>query len=277
MSKRNIDSCVLFVCYGQNNLPDGIRLLQQTMLRVLPNRRPLIIVIDNRLAESHFQEISDNMLLIGGNNYNREFSGWDCAIRRLSEIAVLEDNCPIVLANDSFHRSYGTGWLSLFTRHHVERALKRGAIIGWIDRYPKSVDAFGISFRRWIRTNLFIMNAGTLAKLTPLAISGDTSAWFGEDKSSFFSAAAPLSLEHQQYISDFLFGQKQSSYRGKWHSQKKNENESIDFFRSKALSILSEHRMSAKASALGISLYDVRRRNSVEKALEWAKRKVIPT
>lgn len=272
MSKRRIDSCVLFVCYGQTHVPDGIRLLQQTMMRVLPNNCPLIGVIDNQLAESHFQELSDNMLLIGGNNYNREFSGWDCAIRKLSEIAVLEDNCPIVLANDSFHRSYGTGWLSLFTRHHVERALKRGAIIGWIDRYPKSVDAFGGSFRRWIRTNFFIMNAGTLAKLTPLAISGDTSAWFGADKSNFFSAAAPLSLEHRQYISDFLFGLKQSSYRGKWHSQKKNENESIDFFRSKALSIISEHRMSAAASALGIPLYDVRHRSLAERVVQWASR-----
>jgi hypothetical protein len=119
------------------------------------------------------------------------------------------------------------------------------------------------------------MNAGTLAKLTPLAISGDTSAWFGADKSNFFSAAAPFSLEHRQYISDFLFGLKQSSYRGKWHSQKKNEGEPIEFFRSKALSILSEHRMSAKASALGISLYDVRHRSLAERVLQWAHGKLI--
>ena len=71
------------------------------------NTAEVALVIDNALPSTTPARITGDLAVIAGDNANREFSGWDRGLRWLEDHRRSSPNDVVVLANDTFHRSYG--------------------------------------------------------------------------------------------------------------------------------------------------------------------------
>ncbi len=252
---------VIYLIYGDTHLESGLQILRKKVEKLFAGSTPLILVVDNKLSPNSSVAKHDDYRLIGGDNSVREFSGWDVAIRLLqSEYAPSADDI-LIIANDTFHRSYGIHYLDFFTTKKVSRGLQKCGLVGYVDRYPTKVSFDKKPFTSWVRTSFFIAPYSVIEKLSPFAIRNRSSEIFTGKVNPFFDPNGPLDSRYQQYLATWLYSDSTDGiFRQSWHSKVKLTDESLPDVQAKTLSIICEHQLSQRALAANFPLVDVRPR-----------------
>lgn len=250
----------LYLVFGESHRESGLKLLREFITRVLPDYETHFVVIDNAIAPEMHRRIDAFTDLISGDNSSREFSGLDRGYRWLASQDPTATDCLFLLANDTFHRSYGAEYLNLFQPKPVKVALSRGQIVGYLDAFPEEIELFDLRIKSWIRSSFFLIRGSELKKVMPLALPRADSEIFSEDWRQFFKEPSPLSNNYRGFLRTWLFGEesKDGSFTEAWHSQKPLSADTFSFFKGKARAIFCEHWLSARAAKFGISIYDVR-------------------
>jgi hypothetical protein len=250
----------LYLQYGDQHQASGLALLKQQVQRLFPGSPASFLVIDNALPAAAAPVVDGDVTLLAGDNANREFSGWDRGLTWLRSHREVVVTDIVLLANDTFHRSYGTEYLELFRPAAVGWALRRNGLVGYMDAFPEPVQAFGRELRSWVRTSFVITTAGTLYALLPLQLGDVDAQVFSSSPERFFRPDGPLSDRYQAYLSTWLFGERAGTdgFNERWHAQAGLTEANAEAMRQKARCIFAEHQLSARARALGVQVVDVR-------------------
>jgi hypothetical protein len=250
----------VYLQFGDQHQAAGLKELRRQVKRLLPRSPASFLVIDNALPAAAAPVVNGDVTLLAGDNSNREFSGWDHGLAWLRVHREVASTDVVLLANDTFHRSYGTEYLQLFRPAAVGWALRRNALVGYMDAFPEPVQAFGRELRSWVRTSFVITTASTLYALLPLQLGQVDAQVFSSTPGQFFHPDAPLSDRYQAYLQTWLFGERVGvdGFRERWHGQAGLTEANGEAMRQKARCIFAEHQLSARARALGVPVVDVR-------------------
>lgn len=255
------EAYVVYAAYGPDHVDDGLALLGDLCHRVLPRSAWRVVVVQNAWAGDVEVTRACGVHVISGDNSSREFSAYDRGVWWLRSYYDPKSEAVFLIANDTFHRSYGREYLELFTPEKVQGPLQEGRLVGWVDSYPEAVSLFGLSVRCWVRTSLVFCRLQELERLLPLALPFEDREVFSGDCQSFFCTPSPLSENYRRYLRAWLFGEPDGSgeFRERWHGAAALTPSTMRMFLGKARAILCEHYLSAKAGGLGIGICDVRR------------------
>ena len=158
----------MFLEFGQQHERTALDLLISTLHRVCPGAMLRTVVVDNALDGQVAVELEHQIHRVSGDNTMHEFSGWDLAITWLERRYAPAPASIVVLANDTVIRTDKHDRVRDLPADRVAAA-SRGALVGWIDEYPRSVELFGLAIRQLIDTSLVLTEWRTLAALRPLA------------------------------------------------------------------------------------------------------------
>jgi hypothetical protein len=250
----------VYLQLGDQHQAAGLGELRRQVKRLFPRSPASFLVIDNALPAAAVPMVDGDVTLLAGDNSNREFSGWDRGLAWLRAHREVATTDIILLANDTFHRSYGIEYLQLFRPAAVGWALRRDALVGYMDAFPEPVQAFGRELRSWVRTSFVVTTAGTLYALLPLQLGDVDAQVFSSTPGQFFGPDAPLSDRYQAYLHTWLFGERVGTdgFEERWHSQAQLTEANSESMRQKARCIFAEHQLSARARDLGVPVVDVR-------------------
>jgi len=186
-----------------------------------------------------------------------EFSGWDLAITWLERRYAPAPASIVVLANDTLIRMDKHDRVRDLPADRVAAA-SRGALVGWIDEYPRSIELFGLAIRQWIDTSLVLTEWRTLAGLLPLARSPADDV-FADDWRAIFREPSPLSENYRAYLKTYFFGDRgDREFEHGWYAQEPLSERNFEAFKLKLRCVFCEHLLSARARVRGIPLVDIR-------------------
>ncbi len=257
------DVWLLLLVFGERH-ERASRELAEAMIARAFGVEPRVVIVDNQLGGRVEQQLDRRADRISGDNTTREFSGWDrglewmdAALRSAHDRA--HDADPIVVvANDTIVRDDKAPRIHALAPARAALA-SRGALVGWVDAYPRSVRAFGRSTRQWVDTSLIITRRRILDRLRPLALDFRDDDVFSDDASLLFREPSPLSENYRAYLRTWLFGERgDPEFAHAWHAQSPLSPRNLNAFKSKIRCILCEHQLSARARELGIPLADIR-------------------
>jgi len=250
---------ILLLAYGMEYCQAAIKNLESLLPRILPKGYTFkYIIIDNAQQENKVS-LSNNNVLISGNNSFSEFSGWQKGLNFLESKLLHAKDDLILFVNDSFHRSYGTKYLDYFPPVNLSN-LNNAFIYGYFDDFPKSASLFGYKYKSWLRSNFFITSFSSLPPLLPLTLPHPPASLFSSNIEKFWSDEANISPNFKAYILCWLTGRIDSDfpeYRLKWAKSRPVTPQNIKRFKLKAISILCEHYLGARIENSNISTQDI--------------------
>jgi hypothetical protein len=218
----------------------------------LPGVARDLVLIDNALPKHHEERLGPGRVLIGGCNTHWEFSGWDCGIAYLGR--RLYDYHLVHLATSAFRTLY-VRYLDRLNEEMLAAVLGRGAAIGHIDYFNEPVTLRCRSLQAWIRSSFMFLAPEELRLLGSLVSIEDRASFFSGKPDEPFCASAPLSLNYQKFILDWLTGG--GTGQGvQWHSRFGLTQENLTFFEAKAAAILNEQMLSVRLRTQGCALVD---------------------
>lgn len=166
---------------------------------------PFIIVIDNKSEGRQYELIDKNMAIIGGDNSDWEFSGWQRALHVLEQqIRGVYD--PIIFVNDSF-LNYGGCFLEECSYAWLEEGHKSGALTGVVDKSDLDMRVSGYEVGSWIRSNAFIMPVNLAYGVQPLNHINEKnidSLIERDYRGRYFVESADVSKDLQEHIIQWL-------------------------------------------------------------------------
>ncbi len=250
---------VVYLQFGDEHFRDGYEHLTGLLSEWFPESHRRICVVDNSLEGDLEISLNTDSDLISGDNSARDFSGYDRGIRWLNSAYASRRKLIWVFANDTFHRDLGVPTSQYFKKAVVRFGLQKRAFVGFEDSYPKAVELFGLKFRRWMRTNFFILPGDVVDRVYPLTMPFADSEVFGETPRSFFREPSPLSENYRNYLRTWLFGRRdpRGEFRFVWRSAERLTAENLTEFQTKTKAILSEHYLSARIQSLGTTIFPV--------------------
>lgn len=218
------------------------------------NAIPVPVIIDNAVSKDY---TACGQLVYAGDNHIMDFTGWQ---KGLSIVPANKDEI-ICFVNDTFDTNYGCNYLCNLTneKFQLTYSTEKPFIVGYVDDFPRPAQLNGLNYSQWIRSNFFILNTNTLEKLAPLPFPLDFEEVFVNCE-QFWSSTDLVSENFKAYISSWLFGEDSirfPEYQLKWYKHQKLTQENFDFFRLKAMSILSEHYLGARITAHNIPIYNL--------------------
>jgi hypothetical protein len=255
------DVWLLLLSFGERDQRASLDLAEAMIARVF-GVEPRVVVIDNQLGGRVEIQLDGRADRISGDNASREFSGWDRGLSWMDAALRASrggDADPIVvLANDTIVRDDKAPRVRALAAERAQLAA-RGALVGWVDAYPRPVRAFGRATRQWVDTSLVIARRRVIDRLRPLAIDFSDQDVFADDAARLFRDPSPLSENYRAYLRTWLFGERgDPEFAHAWHAQSALSARNFDAFKAKIRCILCEHQLSARARDLGIPLADIR-------------------
>jgi hypothetical protein len=245
--------------FGQTQEQAALALLIPTLHRLFPGAVLRGAVVDNALAGAVEVHIGRELTRVSGDNTQREFSGWDRGISWLERRYLPATGSIFVLANDTVVRPDKHDRVRDIPADRV-LATSSGALVGWIDEYPRAVELFGLTLRQWVDTSLVLAERRTLSALRPLARPIADELVFGDDWRRMFREPSPLSENYRAYLETYFFGARiDHEFEHAWYAQQPLTEHNFESFKVKLRTIFCEHLLSAHARALGIPLVDIRR------------------
>jgi len=243
----------LFLRFGVERYTDALFELERLFAGKLSGLDRETLIIDNALAEDYEERVDSSTLIIGGDNSQREFSGWDRGLRYVGERIWSFDYVNLVTS--AFRELYNS-YLQRFDTCHLEALLAKPAALGHIDCYNAPVAIGPHRFQHWLRSSFIFVPPAELKALGSLvSISSPVGIFSGRPEEPF-SPEVRLSQNYKEYIIGWLTGG--GTGQGvKWHSTFELNEETLPSFESKAVSIFNEALFSARLRALGCSLIDV--------------------
>jgi len=249
---------LVLVEFGRAREQAALDRLVPTVRRIFPDATLRTAIVDNAEGGLRESAIEDAVHRIGGDNSMHEFSGWDRGIAWMESRYAPPPDATFVLANDTVARSDKHDRVVNIPAERAAAAA-RGALVGWIDEYPRPVELFGASVRQWIDTSLLIAGRGTLDRLRPLARPLDDDSVFGDNRQNFFREPSPLSPNYRDYLSTYFFGERRDDqFRHGWYAQEPVTPVNADAFKAKLRCVFCEHLLGARARAARIPLVDIR-------------------
>lgn len=245
--------------FGQQHEQAALDLLLPTLHRVYPGTLVRTVIVDNALEDAVEVEIGHDLYRVHGDNTLREFSGWDRGIAWLETRYEPKPSSILVLANDTVVRADKHERVREIPADRVAAA-SRGALVGWVDEYPRRAQLFGLELRQWIDTSLVIAEWRTLAALLPLARPPVDEA-FADDWRAIFREPSPLSDNYRAYLKTYFFGDRgDGEFEHGWYAQEPLTERNFEAFKLKLRCVFCEHLLSARARARGIPLVDIRQK-----------------
>ena len=250
-----------FLVYGAVHLESGLSHLESILNRMLPGVPRTWLIVDNAVTHPSSQQISACRWMISGENSIWEFSGWDRGYQFIKEQFNIQAEDVILYANDTFHRrAYsigGNSFLDEFNAKLIHGHDLTRDVVGYLDDFPREVSLMGISYDSWIRSNIFITPAEVAERLYPLAFPLSPDKIFSADMHRFWGQTNTISENWKAYISSWLFGidnPEYPEYRLHWLKAQPLTSENWEFFKTKALCILSEHYLTARLCRWGVPI-----------------------
>lgn len=243
----------LFVRFGSEKYGGALEDVEALFARQLPEAERTTIVVDNALDADHERRVTADCVVIGGDNRQWEFSGWDRALAFVGRDVFAFD--LVHLCTSAFATLY-TAYLERFSGDLLRAGRGRGVALGHVDYFPGPVRLFSYCSQHWLRTSFLFVPPDELAAVGPLAAVHDRGALFSGDPARPFRSAAPLSPDYRTLIVDWLTGN--GTGQGTlWHSRFALTEATRRFFEDKAVAMLNEHLLSIRLRALGCRLVDV--------------------
>jgi hypothetical protein len=244
--------------FGQQHERAAVDLLLPALERISPAAHVRGVVVDNALSSNAEITFGPDLQRINGDNTLREFSGWDRGLSWLERRYRPEPDSIVVLANDTIVRAEKRDRLDVPSGR--AEAARRGALVGYVEAYPRPVTLFGETLRQWVDTSFVIAAHGTLAALRPLARPISNEDLFAGPR-GVFKEPSPLSENYRAYLRTWLTGERlDPEFHQTWHAHRPLTEATVDAFKAKVRSFICEHLMSARARRLGIPLVDIRPR-----------------
>lgn len=241
--------------HGTNRYAGAIKDVEEMFSRQMPGIEHSTIIVDNALSANHRETISGRMLLIGGDNGAREFSGWDCGIAAAG--SELDHYDFVHLATSAFRMLY-IRYLDLIDTKLLHALSGRAAALGHIDCYAEPVTLFTYRVQHWLRTSYIFLPPAELRLLGSLVTLGPDSRelFFSGDPTAPFCKSAPLCCQYKDYILDWLTG-KGTGQGVEWHSRFSLSQDSLCEFEDKTMAILNEQMLGVRLRVQGCRNVDV--------------------
>jgi len=260
----------LFVRYGDKDYEGAYEALTEFYMSV-GDVCVTSVLIDNALEPGLSTDLDNTSHLISGDNSRREFSGWDAALSAFAE--RMQEFDLVHLVTSAFQNEYN-GFYPLIDHEMLEYvAQTKRVMLAHVDAYPEKVKLYGRSFQTWACSKFLFSRPENIFGLGMLVGPFSESDLFSADASACFLPDAPLSVNYQSYLVDWLTGD--GLPHGKWHSTFEYSKETSGKFRSKALSILDEHNLSMRIRESGVQIVDFTWWHANRRALA-SEGKVIP-
>jgi hypothetical protein len=248
---------VALLTFGRRHEQELLSLVREGLGRAFPGARLRVVVVDNRLGGRVEIQLDAGADRISGDNRSREFSGWERGLAWLESASASSPETMMVLANDTLVRPDKIDRIRTLSADQVAAA-ERGAVVGWVDAYPRPVRSFGLELRQWVDTSLVIARRAVLERLRPLALPFRDDEVFTRD-ARLFREPSPLSENYRAYLRTWLFGETADpEFAHAWHAQGPLTVERLGDVQGKIRAILCEHHLSARARSMGIALSDIR-------------------
>ena len=252
------DVYLVLVEFGRTREQAALELLASMLRRVAPGTRLRTVIVDNAGGGHPERAIGSECHRVIGDNGLREFSGWDCGLAWLARRYAPAPDAIVVLANDTVVRAEKHDRVRDLPADRVGRAAG-GALVGWVDEYPRPVTLFDLRFRQWVDTSLLLSRWRTLAALGPLARPIADDEIFAEDWRRIFRDPSPLSDNYRAYLRTYFFGEQiDQDFQHAWYAQEHVGAHNFEAFKAKLRCVFCEHLLSARARAEGIPLVDIR-------------------
>lgn len=253
---------VIALCFGEHHIKGMLDVASIFVGNNFPSVRTHLLVVDNQLETPH-ESNRFGGVYINGNNSQLEFSGWQRGINYLTDHFNPLNTDVVVFLNDTVHRrDYAVGGKRYFEAYLIdyEGPLPQFWSAGYCDDFPTETSINGLKFSSWIRSNLFAMNWPAVQIVNPLVFPCSFQEVFDLTPSDrFWAKNPPMSANWIAYISSWLFGTEDPrypEYRLKWIRSEKLNACNRSYFQRKAMSILSEHYLSARLLNSNVHIFD---------------------
>jgi hypothetical protein len=244
--------------FGQARERQALDLLTATLRRLFPSAILRTADVDNAANGREARSIGEGIERLGGDNTLREFSGWDRGLAWLERRYAPAADSIFVLANDTVVRADKHDRVRDIPTDRAAAAAD-GALVGWIDEYPRAVELFGQHVRQWVDTSLLIAARDTLGALRPLGRIPDDTGVFADSWRGFFREPSPLSRNYRDYLRTYFFGERlDAEFEHAWYGQAPLTAANAEAFRTKLRAVFCEHLLGARARAEHIPLVDIR-------------------
>jgi hypothetical protein len=243
----------LFVRFGSEKYAAALEEVEALYARQLPAVDRTTIVVDNALEPGSERRVSANCVVIGGDNRQWEFSGWDRALAYVGRDVFAFD--LVHLCTSAFRTLY-TAYLDRISDTMLQAVRGRGFALGHVDYFSAPLRIFSYCSQHWLRTSCLFLPPHEVMTVGPLASLHERRALFSGDPARPFRANAPLSASYRALIVDWLTGD--GTGQGVvWHSRVSLTEATRGFFEDKAVAMLNEHMLSIRLRAQGCRLVDV--------------------
>jgi len=234
--------------FGQEHEHTALDLLIPTLHRIFPGAAVRTAVVDNALSGNLEHAIDTEITRVSGDNTLREFSGWDRGMAWVERRHAPAPASIVVLANDTVVRGEKHDRVRDTPADRAAAAFD-GALVGWVDEYPSSVELFGLTFRQWIDTSFAIAEWRTWAALGPLAHPLADERLFADDWQRIFHEPSPLSENYRAYLQAYFFGGAvDPEFMHRWYAHEPASADNFEAFKAKLRSVFCEHLLSARAA-----------------------------
>lgn len=249
---------VLYLVFNDENLNDGLVEIDNIVNRMFNSINIEYVIIDN---SNNLEEIKKgNKCYIHGNNEYFDFSGWDKGYNFAIQNLIVDSNTMFLFVNDTFfRRNYADAedFLSIFNNKIIDNKNLHDVAIGYIDDFPKDVILNKIVYNSWIRSNIFFLSSNVMKKITKLTFDFPKERIFSDDINEFWSKDSLISDNWKAYISSWLFGIEDDNYpeyKLHWLKAETLNKDTWEFFQRKAITILSEHYLTARLFNMNIEI-----------------------
>jgi hypothetical protein len=176
---------VLYVQHSPERYPDALPRLREYLER-LWFCQPFLLRVDNRNPQLPYTALDAGSAIVGGDNRDREFSGWQRGWE------VLRAERPgvdmVLLCNEAF-LAPGPSFLEKYpSLEDLSSWHRRGLVAGRLDAYDVPVSLHGFAVDSWACTNTLFVPRRALEDLGTLATIRE------EDLREFLPDACPTQL-----------------------------------------------------------------------------------
>lgn len=250
---RPLRLLTLLVRHGTERYPDADRRLDALLSRTLPDVERSTVIIDNALPSGLKSACGSQCFLIGGDNTDWEFSGWNVGLRFAGGLARPFD--LIHFATDAFEQ-FDAAAPARITAPMLE-ALRFGpAAAGHIDFFNEPAELFGQPVQFWLRSSFFFLRPAEVRALGSMVSLLDKRAVFSGDPGQPFRKGSSVSGRLADYLTGWLTGE--GTGQGvQWHSRFVLNAGTLPFFEAKAAAILNELLLSQRLLSAGCWLADI--------------------
>lgn len=227
-----------------------------SILNAVSSDNLLIIVDNNGLVLPPITH--PNIHRVSGDNFLREFSGWQAGLHYCQQHRLLPSNGILVLANDTFchHNKFGPITRMAFVKA-FKRLLKNADGLAMAGEIQSSTSPYSIAdkpFSEWVSTYLYAVTAPLIEKVEQLVPPIDLDLFFTHQAEPDKFLKGPLNPNLKRHITAWLFGLGSSA---RWYGSKPLSTSNMQQFIGKSKSILCEMYLSAAVTGLGADLVSV--------------------